>query len=244
MNNIKLTIAYDGKEFYGWQKTKIGPTVEGELQKALEQILQEPVQLQAASRTDRGVHALGQVVNFFTSKPLNFVSLNRLLPPSIAVLSLEEMPPDFHPTLHVLQKEYRYEICCGVYQLPQHRCSSWHVPGELDAAKMQQAAALLMGTHDFSSFCINRKKGEYDDCRRTMLQITVEPMGDKRLQITVVGKSFFYKLVRCIAGTLAAVGKGKINLSDVENLLRQKSRSFSGVTAPAHGLTLVKVEYQ
>lgn len=235
-----MVVAYDGTEFYGWQKTKTGPSVEEALEKVLRQITQEPIELQAASRTDRGVHALGQVVNFFTGKEVNLISINRLLPPSIVVCSLEKMPPDFHPTLDVVSKEYRYEICYGTWQLPQFRRHSWFVPGELDVEKMREAARLLVGKHDFSAFCLNRKKVEYDDCVRTITQCHVEQMGEHRLQITIIGDSFFYKMVRCLVGSLVEAGKGRL---DFESLLQKKNRVFAGATGPAHGLTLVRVAY-
>ncbi len=243
MDNVKLIVAYDGAEFYGWQKTKMGISVEGALQNALEQILQHPVILQAASRTDRGVHALGQVVNFFSSKKVPLISLNRLLPSGLAVLSIDTMPPDFHPTLDVKSKEYRYHICYGSIQLPQNRHSSWFVPAALDIGKMQEAAALLIGTHDFSAFCLNRKKEQYRDCLRTIDRCQVEVIEDKRLQITIAGPAFFYKMVRCLVGTLVGVGKGKIALSDIRDLLKEHNRALAGVTVPAHGLTLVKIDY-
>jgi tRNA pseudouridine38-40 synthase len=244
VRNLKLVVAYDGSAFYGWQKTKMGLSVEAALQTALEQILQAPVQLQAASRTDRGVHALGQVVNFFAANEVNMLSINSLLPKSIVVRSLEEMPEHFHPTLDVVSKEYCYEICYGNHQLPQHRQRSWFVPvPSLDCEAMQKAADLFVGTHDFSAFCLNRKKGEYDDCRRTIEQIKVEEIEPYRLRITIIGHSFFYKMVRCLVGTLVEVGRGKRFIADMQRLLAMKDRALAGVTGPAHGLTLVQVNY-
>lgn len=244
MDNYKIVVAYDGAEFYGWQKTKMGLSVEGALQKALEQILQHPVVLQAASRTDRGVHALGQVVNFFSAKKVPLISLNCLLPPGIAVLSIEKMPSGFHPTLDVKSKEYCYEICFGPIQLPQNRRHSFFMPApSLDIAKMEQAAKLLIGSHDFSAFCLNRKKENYRDCVRTIDRCLVERLAEQRLKITIAGPAFFYKMVRCLVGTLAEVGKGKIHLSDMEKLLKEHNRALAGITVPAHGLTLVKVNY-
>lgn len=243
MDNYKLLLAYDGSDFYGWQKTRMGLGVEEALQRVLEQVLQQPIRLQAASRTDRGVHALGQVVNFFSKKKPNLISLNRLLPTTLVVRSIEEAPLDFHPTLDVISKEYRYEICYGSIQLPQFRRHSWFVPASLDSEKMRQAANLLTGSHDFSAFCLNRKKQEYSNCSRTLHKISIEEIGDKRLAITIVGNSFFYKMVRCLVGTLVAVGRSKISLSEIEQLLKEKNRSLAGVTGPSHGLTLVKVDY-
>src|SRR5580700_7699841 len=144
MYNIKLVIAYTGSSFFGWQKTKMGPSVEGILEKALLQILQHEVKIQAASRTDAGVHAEGQAAHFMTSKPCCLSSLqyalNAILPKEIAVISVEKMPQDFHPTLSCLQKEYAYQLCYGRVQMPFFRQTSWHFPYCIHMELMQQAA--------------------------------------------------------------------------------------------------------
>lgn len=246
--NIKLIVAYEGTAYFGWQKTSMGPSIEEELEKALHQILQEKVALQAASRTDRGVHAIGQVVNFHTTKPLNefkklLIGINALLPKDIAVVHAEEAAPGFHPTLDVKTKVYTYEICHSTVQLPQYRRISWHFHYPLDLNAMQQAAKHLIGTHDFSAFCNQKKNEAYESHVRTVKAIDIVPIEHERLKITVRGQHFLYKMVRNIAGTLAYIGAGKLKTNDLENILQHKDRTLAGMTAPAHGLTLLNISY-
>jgi tRNA pseudouridine38-40 synthase len=158
MRNIKLIVAYDGRHYLGWQKTQEGPSIEEGLQQVLEKIFQEPIQLQAASRTDAGVHAIGQVVNFIshhsqiTIERLK-ISLNSLLPDDIRILKVEQMPKNFHPTLDCKEKEYHYWICNDTVQLPQHRFYSWHIHTPLDIAAIKRGATFLKGIHDFAALC-------------------------------------------------------------------------------------------
>lgn len=245
--NILLKLAYDGTSFLGWQKTDTGPSVEGTLEAVLEQILQEKIQLQAASRTDAGVHALGQVVNFFTSKELDWSklrhSLNQLLPRSVAVLEVMPMPAAFHPTLDCIQKRYRYTIDYAPVQLPQHRLYAWHCPYPLDIAQMQQAALLFEGTHDFQAFTNAKKNEPYTDFIRTVSQIAITELPCERMEIELLGNRFLYKMVRNIVGTLMYVGRGKMSYAELPAVFENRDRSQAGVTAPAHGLTLVEVLY-
>lgn len=246
--NHKLLVAYDGTNYFGWQKTKNGPSIEESLEKAVEQILQEKIILQAASRTDRGVHATGQVVNFHSSKPIDDyakfrIGLNALLPPDIAVLKAESAQETFHPTLHVLSKEYQYTICYGSVQMPQHRLYSWHYHYPLDIEKMKEAAQHLVGTHDFTAFCNQKKNEEYENHIRTIESIVIESLSADRLLITVTGPSFLYKMVRNIVGTLAYVGSGKITPEEVQKILLHKDRTLAGMTAPANGLSLAQIKY-
>lgn len=248
MNNIKLTIAYDGTHYKGWQKTKEGASIEETLQAVLEQILQHPVELQAASRTDAGVHAHGQVVNFFTPKlPHNFdklnVSLNSLLPKDIAVLASELEEPSFHPTINASSKEYHYYTCCTPVQMPQNRFYSWHYHYPVDLAVMEDAAALLCGAHDFSTFC-NKQKGQaYSHYVREILTIDIQPLDGGRYRFVVHGNRFLHKMVRNLVGTLIYIGRGKIAIEALPTILTSKDRTLAGMTAPAHGLVLHKVFY-
>lgn len=245
--NIKLEIAYDGTTFYGWQETHEGPSIEGILRNILEQILQERITLQAASRTDRGVHAVGQVVNFFTTKPYPLSSLkksmNALLPVEIRVLKAYEMPLSFHPTLDSSGKEYHYELTYGEIQLPQKRLYAWHVPYALDIEKMRQGALYFCGSHDFSSFCNMRKNLNYPDCQREICRLEIHDDTHGNLRLEITGNHFLYKMVRNIVGTLAYVGQGKMDPEEILVILDAKSRDAAGVTAPAHGLTLAKIFY-
>ncbi|MCE5318270.1 MAG: tRNA pseudouridine synthase A [Parachlamydia sp.] len=173
MPNLKLTVAYDGGNYLGWQKTQEGPSIEESLQRVLEQILQQPLPLQAASRTDAGVHAFGQVVNCLPeslrSTPERLrISLNSLLPEDIRILDVELAHDSFHPTLDCKEKEYHYWICNSAVQLPQHRFYSWHVHTPLDLIAMDRAAEQLAGTHDFAAFCNAIQETEYENTIRTV----------------------------------------------------------------------------
>lgn len=232
----------------GWQKTKEGPSVEETLQTILEQILQHPVILQAASRTDAGVHAFGQEVNFFTSRDsINLdrlgISLNQLLPSDIAVRLVHEMPENFHPTLDCISKEYHYWVCYSSYQLPQHRRYSWHVHSPLDLDAMRKGAKLLTGQHDFSSFTNFKKNERYESHVRCVESIEIVTSEEQRLQFIIKGSHFLYKMVRNLVGTSVDVGKGKLQVDSLVDLLNQKDRTAAGVTAPAHGLTLYKINF-
>lgn len=243
--NICLILAYDGAAYKGWQKTSMGPSVEETLQHVLEKILQQKVVLQAASRTDAGVHAEGQVVNFFSEKklPLKFqLSLNQLLPKDIKVIRIKEMSASFHPTLDAIGKEYHYWISHGPYQLPFHRHTSWHFPYPFDIQLIHQAIPYFIGEKDFSALCNVKKNDKETNFVRRVDRIGVEEQ-DSRLKFTVSGNRFLYKMVRNIVGTLMYVGCGKIALEDVPLILEGKERTAAGMTAPAHGLTLHRVYY-
>lgn len=248
MKNIKCLLAYDGSCFFGWQATKTGPSIEETVKNALEQILQQPIILQAASRTDRGVHAQGQVINFFLKQePVDYARLlkstNALLPPSIRILHIEEAPLNFHPTLDAISKTYRYQICYGPVQNPLNRFFSWHVPYILDLEAMQKGASLLQGFHDFSAFCNQRKGLPYKDKKRSLFQITFQQMAPNQLYIYVEGDHFLYKMVRNLVGTLVLIGRGKLSLESLPTILLSKDRKQAGVTAPSHGLSLEKIIY-
>ncbi len=242
MSNICLLLTYDGTSFFGWQKTESGSSVEETLQTVLEQIMQEPVTLQAASRTDRGVHAEGQVVNFMTDKaPPKKISLNRLLPPSIRVLEVNVMAHEFHPSLDALGKLYSYKICYGPTQLPFHRYFSWHVPGELNLDLMKKGAEILIGEHDFSAFCNVHENLNYPHKWRRIDRIEIIELENNRLQIDIQGNHFLYKMVRNLVGTLVYVGLKKLSVEAIAHILASKARPQAGITAPAHGLTLRKI---
>lgn len=248
MHNIKLILAYDGTAYLGWQKTRLGPSIESTLQAVIEQIVQHPTPLQAASRTDAGVHAEGQVINFLTSKinlDLNKLrtSLNSLLPKDVVVLQADHMPLSFHPTLDCTGKEYRYFICFGPIQLPHHRFYSWHVPYDLKLDVIRQALPLLIGSHDFTAFCNVKKNARYTDYVREVQLLELIELESKRLCFRIQGNHFLYKMVRNLVGTLIYIGRGKIPLDTLSDILHSRYRPKAGVTAPAHGLFLQKVFY-
>lgn len=244
----KLTLAYEGTHYFGWQKTEEGPSIEEALEIALETVLQHPITLQAASRTDRGVHAEGQIVDFTSTKQCPdlykwLISFNALLPLDIRIIKIEAVPLDFHPTLHVKSKTYTYEICSSPVQLPRNRLFSWHFHYPLDLAVMQKAAMYLTGTHDFASFCNAKKNEPYEHTVRTLYSVHVEPLVEQRVLITLTGDHFLYKMARNIAGALAYVGSGKLDPDTIPSILGKKDRKEAPVTAPAHGLTLKQVDY-
>jgi tRNA pseudouridine38-40 synthase len=245
--NVRLAIAYDGTRYLGWQKTKMGPSIEETLEKALTQILQEDIFLQAASRTDAGVHAKEQIVNFISEKavmPLDRLqrALNGVLPNDISIAIIESAPLHFHPTLDCRGKEYRYSICNGRIQLPFHRQFSWHYYYPLAISEMQKAAACFVGTHDFSAFC-NDKAPLQRDPICEIYHLDVIPIDLGRLTIRIHGNKFLYKMIRTIVGTLVYAGCGKLRSDSLEEILNSRDRKKAGMTAPAHGLCLHKVFY-
>lgn len=246
LRNVKLVIAYDGTNYFGWQKTNAGPSIENELQKVIEQITGEKISLQAASRTDAGVHAEGQVVNFFTSKEnLNLsaftFSMNRLLPKDIIVLHAAYMPQLFHPTLSCLGKEYRYFLCISSVQHPRHRLYSWHVPQKINLSLIKEATSLFIGKHDFATFCNAKTKDSYVDTIREITAFECVQLPENRLCFCIKGNHFLYKMVRNLIGTVVYVGRGKIPIETLPSILLSRHRPLAGVTAPAHGLFLQEV---
>jgi tRNA pseudouridine38-40 synthase len=247
MRNIVLTLSYLGGRFAGWQKTPHGDSIQEALENALLRILREKPLLEAASRTDAGVHAQGQIVHFFTGHSIDLQllkrALNGTLPKEISVLAIQELPQDFHSTLNSVKKEYRYQICNGPVQLPFHKDISWHVPLILDVGAMRDSVRHLLGIHDFSAFCNDRASYDRDPvCHLEEISLTLLPQG--RLIFTIVGNRFLYKMVRNIVGTLVHVGRGKLSAEQLPQILQSKQRSNAGVTAPAHGLCLHRVYYK
>lgn len=241
--NIACILAYSGTRYFGFQKTEMGPSIQQELEKALETILRHPVQVQAASRTDRGVHAEGQVINFLTDQSWDLELLKKrlrsLLPNDISPLEMKQAQDDFHPTLSNKGKEYHYWICNQMVQLPFHLEFSWHFHSPLNLGLMRQAADRLTGRHDFSSFTSQ----SYENPVRTVEAIEIIEHPENRLQIIVKGDNFLYKMVRTLVGTLVYAGCGKIEIDTLAKLLEGGGRTQAGMTAPAHGLSLRKVFY-
>jgi tRNA pseudouridine38-40 synthase len=247
-HNIKAVISYCGTPYYGWQKTPTGPSIEGTLQHALEKLTSHPIQLQAASRTDRGVHAEGQVVNFFVERRVleRFTcqglekALRGVLPRDISVVCLEEVEGSFHPTLDACFKEYQYSICNTEVQLPFHQNFSWHFRYGLNLDSMREAAPMLTGEGDFSAFSNSAVSPEKAQCR--VFQILIDAQGG-RLSIAITGKRFLYCMVRNLVGMLVYVGCGKVPLNALRSIIEGRDRKRGAVTAPAHGLVLKKVGY-
>lgn len=243
----KLTLAYDGKAYHGWQIQPTGITVQELLQKALERILSHPVSVIGAGRTDAGVHALGQVAHFRTEKELDLLklgkSLNGILPLDIRVLQVDLVPKSFHAQRSAKSKIYHYHLALGRSQNPLRRFYSHHVHHALDQALLRQAAALFVGTHDFRSFANEAHRGSAArNAVRTIYRLDVieEPGG---LRLEFQGTGFLYKMIRNIVGTLIEVSRGYRPLSDIEKLLTLGDRRLAGEAVPPHGLFLVQIEY-
>lgn len=244
-SNYLLTIAYVGTPFLGWQDTKEGPSIEGELKKALKVILREEVALTGASRTDAGVHAVGQLANFHAKTRIDLFTLlksvNALLPQEIKVTAVEQVEDSFHATLHNTGKQYRYRLSHGPAQYPHLRDREWHIPGKLDMVKMRQAAELLEGEHDFKAFCNVKKNESYASTIRVLRSLSIQEIDKDTIEVILEGNHFLYKMARNIIGTLVYIGKGRIQLDTLEKLVIRGDRTLLGPTAPAHGLTLFHV---
>lgn len=243
--NIRLILSYDGSRFFGWQKTSTGPSVQEEIETALERLLNEKVSLEAASRTDRGVHAQGQSTQFFTTNAIEPMrlkgGLRGLLPTDISVQSVDEMPLAFHPTLDAVGKEYRYFFCNNAVQSPIRRLYSWHLHQPLDLDAMAKAASHLLGENDFSALSNERTP----DAKRTIYKLAIVPLQEKGFyRIDIRGDSFLYKMARNIAGALVYAGLNKIDPGKLPFILSSKDRALAPMTAPAHGLFLWEVYYK
>jgi len=251
MRNIKLTIAYDGSDFHGWQFQPGIPTIQGALNDAARKIAQEKIVIHGASRTDAGVHALGQVAHFKTRSALSASefqrALNALLPPAIRIIAAEEVGPDFHARWLAQGKTYRYRIYRGRVLPPFDYRRALHYPWPLDEAAMAAAALEFKGEHDFTSFAAS-SGSEEDDADRNMMRVLYsseiirDPERDE-ISYVVRGQSFLRYMVRKIVGTLLEAGKGRIAPADISQLFELRDRSRSGPTVPPEGLYLVALEY-
>lgn len=244
MRRIKLIVAYDGTEYSGWQIQPEAPTIEMYLDKAIHELTGENVHVTGASRTDAGVHAYGNVAVFDTESTIpgdRFTfALNRFLPDSIVIQDSWEVSYDFHPRHCNTRKTYEYRILNTAVPLPQKRNFTWHVTGSIDIEKMKEAAAYIVGEHDFKSFCCVRTQAE--STVRTIYSLEVLQEGSEII-IRIKGNGFLYNMVRIITGTLIQVGKGRFKPEYVKQMLEAKDRTVAGQTAPPQGLTLVGIEY-
>lgn len=244
MKRVRLIVAYDGTNYHGWQVQDNGITIESELNRCLTNLLGEEIQVIGASRTDAGVHALGNVAVFDTENrmPAEKISyaLNQRLPEDIRIQKSEEVPPDWHPRYCDSRKTYEYRIYRGEFPMPVKRLYSHFTYRPLDVGKMCQAAEFLVGEHDFKSFC--QTGAQVESTVRTLYSLEVEEQGAD-LVIRVCGNGFLYNMVRILAGTLMEVGQGKRTPQSMPEVLAAKDRGAAGPTAPACGLTLVKYEF-
>ena len=242
---VMLIVAYDGTNYCGWQIQPNGNTIEGELNRALSELLGEKIIVSGASRTDAGVHSCGNVAVFDTiaRMPAEKISyaLNQRLPEDIRIQKSEQVPDDWHPRRCDSRKTYEYRIYRAQFPMPVKRLYSLFTYYELDVNRMQEAAAYLEGEHDFNSFC--QTGAQVESTVRTIYSVEVEEQGENDLVIRVCGNGFLYNMVRIIAGTLLDIGQGKRDPMDIFTILEAKDRSAAGPTAPAHGLTLMKYEF-
>ena len=243
IRNIKLVIHYDGTNYHGWASQPETATVQGTIEEVIEKLTGQPVKVYGSSRTDAGVHALGQVANFRINSPVpteNFSNaLNNLLPQDITIADVCEMPDDFDAISDTIEKRYDYLInttpICPVLARNQ-----WHRPGMLDIGKMHQAAQKLVGKKDFKSFASAADQRE--SSVRTITLCQVEQEGDV-IRISVAADGFLYNMVRNIVGTLVEVGRGRWEPDMIDTILEAKDRNVAGPIAPASGLCLMEIFY-
>lgn len=250
--NIRLILQYDGSAYAGFQRQPNGVTIQEQLEKALGQVTGPVQRLFAAGRTDAGVHALGQVVNFYTTARIPAErlphALNTHLPRDIVAVRAEDVPLGFHARFHARSKAYRYTFDNGSFPSPLTRPYALHAPGELDEGAMLQAAALLVGRHDFAAF--RATGGAARTSERTVIRADLtwehapdDVLAGPWLHLTIEADGFLYNMVRIIAGTILEAGLGRRPPESVRAALVTKERRRAGMTLPPHGLCLLWVRY-
>ena len=244
MRNIRLDICYDGTRYNGWQRqTSHDNTIQGKLETALSRILGEPTEISASGRTDTGVHARGQVANFHTEAAMScaemLAELRKYLPEDIGIYSCREVSPRFHARLNALEKTYQYRLWNSEQPCVFDRRFVAVMEEELDVERMNEAAQLLLGTHDFSAFCANKKMKK--STVRTIKSFTVQRVGEE-IRFTVTGNGFLHNMVRILVGTLVEVGRGEREMDSIPVLFGGK-REDAGFLAPGKGLCLMEVRY-
>lgn len=245
MRRILLRVAYDGTNYHGWQLQKNAATIEEKLNEAISMLTGEEIQVIGASRTDAGVHALGNVAVFDTESKIPAekfsYALNSRLPEDIVVQESGEVAIGFHPRHTSCKKTYEYTILNRTFPLPEYRNSVMHYYGTLDVEKMKEAASFFIGEHDFAAFC--SAGAQVETTVRTIYELSVEKKGELIL-IRVTGNGFLYNMVRIITGTLLEVGKGRILPERMANIISSCNRENAGPTAPAKGLKLLKICFE
>ena len=243
--NYKLIIQYDGTRYDGWQRQgNTENTIQGRIEEVLSRMVQAPVEVQGAGRTDAGVHALGQVASVYLDTDASEDEicryLNQYLPEDIGVVEVRQAADRFHARLNASGKVYRYRIGIGAYKNVFERKYYYPLGKELDVAGMREAAALLLGEHDFKSFCSNKRMKKSTVRRLRRIDIR-EKAGE--IEITYEGDGFLYNMVRILTGTLIEVGQGKRCPDSMKEILVGRNRKLAGYTAPARGLILAEVKY-
>ena len=244
MRNIRLIIEYDGKGFNGWQKQPNKLNIQGEIERAIEEITGEKIDLIASGRTDAGVNALGQVANFKTESLIPAekfpYAINSKLKKSIVVKSAEEVPERFHSRYSVKEKTYRYTINNSEQGTAIYRDMEYHFPIKLDVEKMGEAIKYFEGEHDFSAF---KASGTSSKNSVRIIYRTKLWKENDRIYIELTGNGFLYNMIRIIAGTLLDVGLGKTKPEEITDIINSKDRKLAGRTLPANGLCLMEVKY-
>jgi tRNA pseudouridine38-40 synthase len=242
----KMTIAYDGTHYAGWQVQPGEPTVQAEIECALERLTGESLRIHHSGRTDAGVHAIGQVAHVDLTKPIDPAafrySLNSVMDPAVRIMKIQAVKPDFHARFSATGKEYRYRIWNGPAVPPELRLYRLHEHRALDLDAMKRAAEILVGEHDFAAFTANPRR-EIASTVKTIHRITVTRTRAGDLTLRVEGKGFLYKMVRSIAGFLLRVGLGELDAEEAHRLLHETARTNEIPTAQAQGLFLWKVSY-
>lgn len=246
---LKLTIAYDGARFGGWQIQPNAPTIQEEIETALALVAKQPVRLHGSGRTDAGVHALGQVAHFdspdsVTMNPFNWVpALNTKLPPEIRILECNEVSSDFHSRFSANSKTYSYRLCLSPVLPPFLAGRAWHLPRQLNPDDLARALSGFEGTHDFRAFAANRgNETESTDYVRTITRSEFSSLDDGYL-MTFTGNGFLYKMVRLLTGAAVQAAQGYLRHDDLEDLIHRPDQQKSPLCAPPDGLTLVEVNY-
>lgn len=246
MRNIRLLLEYDGTRYHGWQRQADAATIQQTLEEALERLTGEKLSLIGSGRTDAGVHALGQVANFRTSRSLPLKAfhdgLNSMLPPDIAVLEASEVSLDFHARKSARTKTYEYRILNRPSRSPLHHHYAWWIAAPLDLSAMTAAAAFLPGNHDFTAFRASGSDNQ-NPFREVLAAVWQEAPGDW-LSFTITATGFLRGMVRSLVGTMVEIGRGKAQPGKMSDLLANGARSEAGPTAPPQGLYLVEVHYE
>ncbi|MDF2875649.1 MAG: truA [Sporomusa sp.] len=246
MRNIKLILAYDGTAYHGYQRqANAALTIQQLVEERLGKLFEHPVKLNGAARTDAGVHAYGQVVNFFTTGtiPVERIAMatKGLLPADIVIVGASEEPAAFHARRSAQSKIYRYRILNTRPPNPFERNYTWHCIAKLDTALMHQAAQVVVGTHDFSAF--RATGGAPVSPVRTIMSASCQEMGNSIIEFEFWGTGFLYHMVRNLVGTLVKVGQHRVTPEGFAAILAGRDRRAAGMTAPAQGLFLIEVKY-
>jgi tRNA pseudouridine38-40 synthase len=246
-NKYKMTIAYDGTNYGGWQVQPNAVSIQALIEQALGIILRTPVSIIGSGRTDAGVHAYGQTAHFAMHRPIDIfktiASLNGLLPSQIRILEIVEVPLNFHARYSAISKTYHYRLHLNRVPDPFKVRYAYHVPHQVDLSLLQDTASQFIGTHDFTSFANEANRGtSAKDAVRTIQRLDVmrEPGG---VRLEFEGDGFLYKMVRNIVGTLLDICAGKIDKEQISAILAAKDRKLAGSSAPPHGLYLIEVKY-